>query len=280
MVRLSPSVFRHFERFSLYNSPYPAHDAGHAIDLYPSRDTAEAPSPVAGEVLDVHRTEAPERPGGEGDDYLIVVDSGAQTGRLLHVEPSVEVGDHVERGDSLGRLIDSGYFAPWVDPHVHLGFRPPGANVVRARGSLPLCLPFDVRAVPWDGRGTVVRTEATHLVLDAPGHPDPGRMFAGVSADGGRGALDGGLPHYPGGGLLSGQSGPVSLFGVPVGEANGRDVCWRDVSVQVDGRPARGLSLFCGRDALYVKVVCPAVADEFESGEAVTVTIARGPSKG
>ncbi|ELK46643.1 hypothetical protein D320_20609, partial [Haloferax sp. BAB-2207] len=39
-----------FERFSLYNSPYPAHDSGCAIDLYVAADDPVARSPVAGVV--------------------------------------------------------------------------------------------------------------------------------------------------------------------------------------------------------------------------------------
>lgn len=261
MVTLSGEAVGLFERFSLYNSPFPAHDAGRAVDLYPGPGTDRAPSPVAGEVVETRRTRAPTRGGAERHDHLVVVDTGTRLARLLHVEPAVGVGDRVAVGTDLGRLVDSGYFAPWVDPHVHLGFRPAGGDAVRASGSLPLELGVSVRPVPWDGRATVVAREPRYAVLDAPGHPDPGSGYAGLAAGGADGApggaLDGGLPHYEGGGLLPGGEGRVTLLGTTVGRASGRDVTWEAVTVTLDGAPARGLSLFCGRDACFVKVVEP-----------------------
>ena len=50
VVSLPSSVVGRYRRFSLYNSPYPAHDAGHGIDLYPASNVGV--SPVAGEVGD------------------------------------------------------------------------------------------------------------------------------------------------------------------------------------------------------------------------------------
>ena len=130
MVVLPAVTLDGYGRFSQYNSPYPAHDAGAAVDLYPEGDVA--PSPVAGEVIETRRVQCPSRPHAESHDYLVVVDTGSFLARILHVEPSVEPGDAVARGDSLGRLVRSGYFAPWVDNHVHLGVRPQGSNVLRA----------------------------------------------------------------------------------------------------------------------------------------------------
>ncbi|MFB6177648.1 MAG: hypothetical protein ABEI99_10975, partial [Halobaculum sp.] len=49
-VSLPQAVVDRYRRFSLYNSPYPAHDRGHGIDLYP--ETNVGVSLVAGEVLD------------------------------------------------------------------------------------------------------------------------------------------------------------------------------------------------------------------------------------
>ncbi|MFC4548866.1 hypothetical protein ACFO3H_00970, partial [Halorussus sp. GCM10023401] len=38
MVALDAEVLARYPRFSLYNSPYDAHDEGCAIDLYPQSD--------------------------------------------------------------------------------------------------------------------------------------------------------------------------------------------------------------------------------------------------
>ncbi len=313
MVTVGPELLEDFPRFSLYNSPYAAHDEGCAIDLYPhegdwreeselreasegrradgARETA-APSPVSGEVVATRTVSAPPKEYAEPDDHLVVVDTGEYLARMLHVEPAVEPGDEIARGDSLGEMIRSGFFAPWVDNHVHLGFRERDADPYRASGSLPLELAdVELAAVPWDGRGTVVAAGDTFALLDAPDHPAPGELFAGIAADAADGdhdgILDGGLPHYEGGGVIATDSSAdggvtndaagdattesgtsVSLAGRRVGTADSRTVAWDDVTVLADGTPVEGLSFCFAREALGAKLVCPeadlAVGDEVE----------------
>jgi hypothetical protein len=285
MVTVGPELLERFPRFSLYNSPYAAHEEGCAIDLYPhegdwryssdadgARETA-APSPVAGEVVATKTVSAPPKPYAVDEDHLIVVDTGDHLARILHVEPAVEPGEAVSCGDSLGEMVRSGFFAPWVDNHIHLGFRDSDANPFRASGSLPVDISpeTDLEAVPWDGRGRVVAAGETYVILDAPDHPAPGEQFAGIAA--GDGILDGGLPHYDGGGLLDaeGASGPVSLVGRRVGTAAERTVAWDDTTVLANGTPITGLSFFLAREALGAKLVCPDV--DFEVGEEIAVEI-------
>ncbi|WP_299265660.1 hypothetical protein [Halorientalis sp.] len=278
-VTLDAVVLDRYPRFSLYNSPYAAHDEGAAVDLYP--DTGDdgrggpAPSPVAGEVIDTRTVDAPPKPHATTHDHLLLVDSGEYVARILHVDPAVSAGDRVAVGDSLGRLIRSGFFAPWVDDHIHLGFRPPDANHYRASGSLPLELGVDVCPAAWDGTGTVVEAGETYAVLDAPAHPDPGAAFAGVAAtvDGTDCVLDGGFAHYEGGGVLGGSAGPVTLLDRRVGTSTGRTVAWDDVTVRANGAPITGLSLFCGRESVGVKLVCP--DQGFVAGDDVTVSLLR-----
>ncbi|MFB6150539.1 MAG: hypothetical protein ABEJ40_01910 [Haloarculaceae archaeon] len=317
-VALPAAVCRRYRRFTLYNSPYAAHDAGRAVDLYPGDAThpdpvdgnpVTAPSPVAGEVVETRAVTAPSRPYAADEDYLILVDTGAARGagtvggeaavtaggtapiaRVLHVDPAVEAGDRVAVGDPLGTLVRAGFFAPWVADHLHLGFRDPDADPYRATGSLPVELDpaLDLRPVDWDGTGTVVATGETYAVLDAPAHPAPGEAFAGVAATDGRGdpagVLDGGLPHYDGGGLLrtDGTGGApdggapdgdaIHLLGERVGTADGRDVTWADVAVLANGDPVRGVAFAPGRDRLGVKLVGEGV--DLPVGTDVAVEIA------
>jgi len=304
-VTLSADVLRRYRRFTHYNSPYAAHDRGCAVDLYPGDTTGpnpvdgapvDAPAPVTGEVIDIRTVTAPSRPYAAEDDHLILVDTGAGASpsvatadgtapiaRILHVDPAVEAGDRVAVGDSLGTLVRAGFFAPWVANHLHLGFREPDANPYRAAGSLALALDpaLDIEAVPWDGTGTVVAAGDTYAVLDSPTHPAPGECFAGIAATDERGAplgvLDGGLPHYDGGGLLPVEHGsdpadsPVCFLGERVGTADGRTVTWADVTVRANGEPVRGLALAAGRDALGAKLVGEGV--DLAVGTDVRVTV-------
>lgn len=276
-VSLPATVLSMYERFSLYNSPYVAHERGRAIDLYPDSGLGPAtgapsvaPSPVAGEIREIRRVRAPPKPYAPTHDNLILVDTGAYVARILHVEPGVEAGDMVGIGDSLGRLVRAGFFAPWVDNHVHLEFRDPDANPYRASGSLALDPGIEVEALDWGGSGTVVDAGETYAVLDSPTHPAPGERFVGIGSDK-EWVLDGGLVHYAGGGALGGD-GVVSLFGRRVGRADGRDVAWDSPEIRANGVGITGISLFCGRGADFgAKLVCP--DHDFAVGERVEIEL-------
>ncbi|EMA65624.1 hypothetical protein [Halorubrum kocurii] len=284
-VTLPSAVVDRYRRFSRFNSPYPAHDDGRAIDLYPDGETGV--SPVAGVVRETRSVGCPDRSYAADEDHLIVVEldddwcrrAGAAPGtvaRILHVVPAVSAGDRVAVGDALGPLTRSGFFGRWVDNHVHLGFRPPDANAHRASGSLPVDVDVQVEPVRWDGAGAVVERGPTHVVLDGPSHPDPGRRFAALASDEAT-PLDGGLAHYAGGGAFGGvvEGTAVSLWGTRVGVAGGRGIAWEPVDVLANGERVVGLSLFAARDGgLGAKVVCP--DSRFELGE--TVSLALAPS--
>ena len=272
MVVLSEAVVGRYERFSLYNSPYAAHDTGHAVDLYPGDGTAA--SPVEGEVIGTRTVRCPPKSYAVDADHLILVDCGDVVARILHIDPAVEAGDRVEVGASLGRLVRSGFFGRWVDDHVHLGFRNHDQNLSRASGSLPLEVDLSVRGVRWDGAGEVVETGPTHVRLDEPDFGGEG--FAAVASDEGV-PLDGGLAHYTEGGALGPSNGEVSLLGTTVGRVDGRDVEWADVAVRVtdeDGNevPATGLSLFASQVPFGAKVVFHE-GHAFSVGDRLTVAV-------
>ncbi|MGB9930909.1 hypothetical protein [Haloarcula amylolytica] len=274
-VTIPRDVLFQYYRFSLYNSPFDAHDEGCAIDLYP--DGERAPSPVAGEVLDTKTVRAPPKAYAAEHDHLILVDTGDTVARLLHVDPAVEPGETVTVGDDLGELVRAGFFAPWVPNHIHLGFRAPDTNPYRASGSLPVDVAVDVTPLSWDGTGTVAEAGETWVRLDEPAHPTPGESFVGIAndADGGdSGVLDGGLPHYSGGGLLDRDgTDAAALAGQRVGTADGRTVAWDGLTVLANGEPITGIALFCGRERFGAKLVGEDI--DLSVGDEVRVTVER-----
>lgn len=289
VVGVAHDVIAQYRRFSVYNSPYPAHDRGCGIDLYP--ETKRGVSPVAGEVLDTRTVGCPDRHYAVDHDHLILIDTGSHVARVLHVKPAVEPGEWVAVGDPLGETVRSGFFGRWVDDHVHLEFREPDANPYRATGSLPIRVETRVEPLAWDGTGRVVERGPTHAVLDAPRHSDPGRYVALASDEGV--PLDGGFTHYTGGGRLDRdptqlddgeRSGAnerdatedaLHLFGERVGRAAGRTVTWEPVDVVANGDRVTGLSLFASREADFgVKIVTSGNDHpSFELGEEVAVTV-------
>ncbi|MBP1988170.1 hypothetical protein [Halolamina salifodinae] len=287
-VALPDSLLGRYARFSCYNSPYPAHDRGRAVDLYP--DDGTAPAPVPGEIVATRTVGCPDRPYAVDHDHLIVVDvaddwadgRGADLlARILHVDPGVDAGDWVDAGDSLGETVRSGFFGRWVDDHLHLGFRPADANPYRASGSLPVVPDVEIRGSSWDGRGTVVGVGKTYVRLDAPVHPDPG-AWATLAADDGT-PVDGGVAHYSGGGAYgAGGAGSVSLLGAEVGTTTpregvvGADVDWGEIAVTVEAEGqserATGLSLFASREDFGTKIVFHEGHD-FAVGDDVRVSV-------
>ncbi len=286
-VTLPRSVVERYRTFSRFNSPYPAHDAGRAIDLYPG--DGRGISPVSGTVQETRTVGCPDRSYAADTDHVIVVEldrAGSEAldakpgtiARILHVVPDVEPGDRVAVGDVLGPTTRSGFFGRWVDDHVHLGFRPPGSNALRASGSLPVDIDVAVDSVPWGGTGTVIERGPAHVVLDAPERPaGTNGRFAALASDEGV-PLDGGLAHYAGGGTFergtsdTERRDPITLLGTRVGTRRGRRIEWEPIEIRANGERIVGLSLFASVNGrIGVKLVCPDAV--FRIGDAVSVEI-------
>ena len=282
MITIPADVIKQYELFTLVNSPYTAHDEGRAIDLYPPEGTA--PSPVSGEVIDIKTVQAPSQPYAVEQDHLIIIDTdvGQRTyytaggepavARVMHVEPTVSVGDIVEGGESLGNLVRAGFFAPWVKNHLHVGFRAPEPNYTRASGSLPLSADIDVEPLRWDGTGTIKEAGKTYAMLDLPEHPSPGDTFVGIADDSGKVAIDGGLPHFDRGGVFGDYTGNLKLLETTIGEVQDGMVEWSPVQVYANTTPIMGLSLFAARTNDFgARLVCP--EHSFSVGTEVSVEI-------
>jgi hypothetical protein len=295
VVQLPAAAIDQYRRFTAYNSPYVAHDRGRAVDLYPETESADptgepAPSPVTGEVLATETVRAPPKPYAPAEDNLVVVDCGPVVARIMHVDPSVEVGERVDAGDDLGDLVRAGFFARWVPRHLHVDFRTHDQDHLRASGALPLNVCVDPVPVGWDGTGTVVDVGDAYALLDAPANPPDSTgdgafygLAATVVSDGSESTgsetvvLDGGFQHYDAGGVYGDATGPVELLGEHVGTATAgagstNPVAWRPLTVRANGDPVHGVSLFCGQAGDYaIKLVGEELG--LDVGERVAVTL-------
>jgi hypothetical protein len=126
--------------FTVGTSPYYAHQHGLAIDIYHdlSLKNYEVLSPISGKVIKTKTLIAPKPKFFDGikEDYLTLISNSHNPEtvfKIMHVKPSVQVGQKVEVGDILGKTIRNGYFAYWSSPHLHLEIRPI-TDAIRARG--------------------------------------------------------------------------------------------------------------------------------------------------
>lgn len=107
---------------AFHSSPYPVHVQGGALDIFTGRKFGiAAQSPVSGKVnmIDKSKVGVSRYFKSEPFDYIISLEVEDVCVRLLHIEPSVEVGDSVEAGDSIGRYIRTPLLPFWSYPHVH-----------------------------------------------------------------------------------------------------------------------------------------------------------------
>jgi hypothetical protein len=274
-------------RYSFFNSPYPPHKLFKGIDVYLDRSFGEiAPSPVEGKVVQIRKIRCPKGRGFQdpGFDIVTLIQSLEDSDRMikiLHVAPVIQRGEVVEPGQELGRLLRSGYFNFWTDPHIHVEVRKP-SDPLRARGGFTLLrlLEVDASDQAEELRGTVLKSIPEYSLISLNGG-----FRHGLPADVGgvTGLLDGGIPHYGWVGAHIGVDPPrlsmVKLCGKPIAEIKkiSGNTCLADcmdITIKVDGIPV-GLScyLFPASEPV-VKLVPPRVGElHLEASSEVSLAI-------
>ncbi|MEM1989505.1 MAG: hypothetical protein QW782_02575 [Candidatus Bathyarchaeia archaeon] len=260
-------------RFSFFNSPYFAHRNFTGIDIYPgsnSKFEGDAPSPVSGKVMFIKEVNYFENRGFEHSkvDYLIILRSIENKGRLikiLHVKPSVNIGDRVMVGERIGTLIRSGFFDFWTDPHIHVEVRKP-SDPIRARGGYRIRRVIrisegcrEMLSLDWI-RGVVIEVKHEYSLISPDGDFKHGIP---VSLGDGVGLIDGGIPHYGFFGVhadFTPKLGErVKLLGKTIGSirsiSDGMHLAdSSNVTFRLNGKPVR-LSLYLFPSKPIIKVI-------------------------
>jgi hypothetical protein len=258
-------------RYAFYNSPYPAHRLSTGIDVYTAADFGgSAPSPVEGEVVLIRRVRAPRGRlfRDHGHDVVTLLRSWENPGRVvkvLHVEPTVEVGEELEPGSELGTLIRSGYYGFGTPPHLHLEVRRP-SDPLRARGGCHLRRVLDVGSPrPLDElRGVVTESGPYRSYVKIHGTSRHGLV---ADVGGVPGVLDGGIPNYGWVGAHFGSEQPgeplIRLCGEPIAEIEAlhERTCTADCTdftISLDGNPV-GLFMYLYPEAEPRVIIVPRV---------------------
>ena len=262
-------------RFSFFNSPYPAHKACSAVDVY---FDGEALMPVeSGRVLEVKRLGG----GRMGPvEHLILIDvGGGVVLKVLHVEPKVAEGETVHLWDPLGRLTHSKFFFPWTDPHAHFELRP-RHDPYRARGGHKLDVSPSLTSlgVP---EGTTEKLEvveaAERYVWARPLKSETGATGLAVEVSGSLHYAEGGIPHYGYGVALGAHNlGDVLLAGTRIGagvRVDGSGLFFEPtVSFNADGVELVGVGAYLNTSLL--KLV-PRQPGGLVEGDVVDLRVAR-----
>ncbi len=193
---------------SLSNSPYPGHVLGGAVDIY-------APQPYMpaeeGKVLAVKKFPTPRnRVNSEEYDYLLLLQRDNIVIKILHVRPECHVGDYLRLGDLLGGYLDSGFFYPWTEPHMHVEIRS-SDDPIRALGSHQLRIHPEL--LSYMSSLNCSKGDEFIVVGSFAGYPlavpQDGGYFCST-AYGFQALVDGGIPHYGYGALIKRISEHIS----------------------------------------------------------------------
>jgi hypothetical protein len=275
-------------RYAFYNSPYTAHRLSTGIDIYPAAEFGETmPSPVTGEINLVRKVRSPRGRGFKDPGYDVVtvlksLENPLMAIKLLHIDPVVNSGDTVERGQELGRLLRSGYFGAGTSPHVHVEVRNV-SDPLRVRGGYAIKRIHDIgdATLLEELIGTVMKCVPEFSIVKLEGV-----AACGLPADvgGASGILDGGIPYYGWLGAHFDEDPPageiINLIGRPIADIRTLtdNTCLancRDFGVKVDGTKILGLSLrLSPKSGTEVKLIPYKLGElDLSEGDNVTITI-------
>ena len=261
-------------KFSFFNSPYFAHRNFIGIDIYPNLGFGKpAPSPVNGEVIGIREVGFFESRNFKcsSKDYVILMKSLENEERIIkiiHVKPSVKVGEKVIVGGELGSLIRSGFFDFWTEPHIHVEVKDP-SNPLRARGGYKIRRVMQVNENETEGfianeglSGLVIESKSEYSLIALNND-----LRCGLPADlnGKIGFIDGGIPHYGFFGVHTNFTpevgDPVKFLGGKIGSVvsvfEKMALCSigkHNLTFRINGKPVR-LSLYLHPSKPKIKIV-------------------------
>jgi hypothetical protein len=258
--------------FSLFNSPYPAHLHESALDVYYPENEVLMPI-EEGKVLEVRWFETPKiRKDCLGFEPLILIRlNKKKVVKVLHVNPSVKVGEKVRLGDPLGKPIISGYFLPWTNPHAHFELRKI-KDPYRALGAYKLKLDKKFKV----GLKKLEKGSLLFMVKEKNGDNvwvqplNPKSKIGGFPVFSGEKQcfLDGGIPFHGYGVVVGGKKSPIkSLDGKILGKVIGKTytgIVFKPTrKVYVNGKKIVGIESFLNTNL--VKLV--GVKENLSSGD-------------
>jgi len=286
------SIFASDESFvSFGDSPYFSHYTCSAVDIYPGKrgfnTVVSAYSPVSGVIKEIHKIKPPQRKSFEKVDYVISIapeESSRFVVRILHVKPTLSVGDRVDVGDILGHIVRSGYYDFWTDPHIHVEIRSKYKKLLIARGSEKIIpsirKPFSFSAktrLCQSLAGKITKVTSEYILLDISDYASVIKPFYGISIGTSNSVvlLDAGIPYYQYGIIVHLGALDVPIEALPFDTNISRittDNFIPSINLSsVDLPPTRGIGT-----ALYLKkenLQCKLVLAQHKHGEQLSINL-------
>lgn len=259
--------------FSFYSSPYPAHRETKALDLTSGGERYDDMySPVSGEIIAIKKIPAPEFSKNLDDEYVtaILPEGSDHALKIIHLEPSLDVGDYIDAGEKLGKLIRTEFFWKFNDPGIHMEIRKRD-DLFRTGGGMR----FEPVLDPIEGEteltGKVTKRAEHYSIIEFPSSGTSGDI-TGLTCDvNGRNAfLDCTHPYVDYGGVVGAKGGKVSVNGTAIGLAIDGIIQYSNFDIYINDAKAECISSVLSlRKRAELKVI-PAVLNE---GEKVTITV-------
>ena len=223
--------------FSFYSSPYPAHRETKALDLSSGGERYdEMYSPVSGEILEIKKIPAPEFSKNLDDEYVtaILPEKSDYALKIIHLEPSLNVGDYIDAGEKLGKLIRTEFFWRFNDPGIHMEIRKK-EDLFRTGGGMKFENIIDKVDGGNELEGTVTKKTDHYSIIEFSNSGACGDITGMVcDVDGGKAFLDCTYPYVDYGGVVGASDGAVSLNGTDIGTATNSIIQYSNFQIYVN----------------------------------------------
>jgi len=258
---------------SFYSSPYPAHRETKALDLSSGGERYdEMYSPISGEIIAIRKIPAPQFSKNIDPEYVtaILPEGSDYALKIIHIEPSLGVGDYVNAGESLGRLIRTEFFREFNDPGIHMEIRAKD-DLFRTGGGMEFKPVIGKIEGETELEGVITKKTDHYSIIELSSSGTSGSI-TGVVCDvnGKKAFLDCTYPWVDYGGIVGASDGRVSINGTEIGTATGNIIKYSNFKVYVNDIRVECISCVLSLGKRAQMKVIPAMLQE---GEGVDIRI-------
>jgi len=260
--------------YSFYSSPYPAHSNHSAVDITSGGKRYDKMfSPVSGVVMDIRKVGPPKFSKNLDPEFATIIKHNDKYSfKIIHMKPIVNIGDYVDAGDPLGRLIMTEYFSRINDPGIHIEIRK-NNDLYRAMGGMPLNpVISEIKGeTELNGRVSVKNDQYSIIQLEKSGISG---HIKGITCkvNGKNAFLDFGYPYSEYGGIISmgAKNGKIFLDDHVIGVSKNNIIKFNSLQIYANNLKLESItSVLSLRNKAEVKITPPL----FDEGDKVKLKI-------